>query len=309
MHVALIGAGALGRVFGAHLARAGERVSFVVRPARLADTSPVVIERQNGDRRRSEIVDPMRAEHVPADADAVLLTVRADQLDESVERLIRKAPAVPIVAFTPLLPLGLERVGAWAPGRCFVGMPTFAAEIDPVAGVTRYWSFRAAPTLLERDGRPGAPVVARLAEAFVRAGLPAKLSADVRARNPATTIAFFPISVAVSRSGGTEALLENPERLALAARASKETLALARLIGPIEAPVALAGRFLGPGSLRGALRLSRLVMPRAVEFLDTHFGTKLSGQHRVLGAEILELGKRRSLPLDGLAELLAAPDT
>jgi len=81
---------------------------------------------------------------------------------------------------------------------------------------------------------------------------------------------------------------------------------LAREVGPIEAPAAALGRLLGPRSLRVALQVARVALPQAVHFVDSHFGTKLSAQHRVLGKEILELGRRHGLPLGGLAELLAS---
>jgi len=303
MHVAIIGAGALGRIYGVHLATAGERVSFVVRPSRLRDDEPFVIERSNGDRRRREINDPLRVERVPGDADAILLTVRADQLDPSIERLLREGPDVPLVALTPLLPITLERVEGWVDGRCFVAMPTVAASAN-ANHVIRYWSFGAAPTLFERNGRRDSRTVELIVAALIRSALPARLSDDVRKRNPATTIAFFPISVAVSRSGGIDALLRHSTRLELTARAVRETLTLARELGPIEPPAALAGRFVGPRSLRAALRLSRWALPQATRFIDSHFGTKLSEQHRVLGSEILELGRRHSLALPALAELL-----
>lgn len=302
MHVAVIGAGALGKIYGVHLASVGERTSFVVRPSRLRDDAPFVIERLNGDRRRRQINGPLRVEKVPLDADCVLLAVRADQLD-SVKPLLVAGPAVPVLSVTPLLPLSLERVSGWVDGRCFAALPTVAAS-ESADHVVRYWSFRTAPTLIERDGRSGTSLLARLTDAFLRSGLPARLAPDVPRRNAATTIAFFPISVAVSRSGGIAALLEDEARVALAARAARETLKLAREIGPIEPPAALAGRLLTPRSLGATLRLSSWLLPQATHFVDSHFGTKLSEQHRVLGQEILELGRRRSLPLEGLAELL-----
>jgi 2-dehydropantoate 2-reductase len=170
--------------------------------------------------------------------------------------------------------------------------------------VVRYWSFAAAPTLFERNGRRGARAIELIVAALNRSALPARLSDDVRRRNPATTIAFFPISVGVSRSGGIAALLREETRLALTAQAVRETLVLARKLGPIEAPAAFAGRLIGPRTLRAALLLSRWALPQVTRFVDSHFGTKLSEQHQSLGAEILELGRRHALPLPALSELL-----
>ena len=303
MHVALIGAGALGRIYGVHLADAGARVSFVVRPARIYDSEPFVVERRTGDRRQRVIPSPVRVDHVPADASVVLLAVRADQLDRSVESLLTGGPEVPLVALTPLLPLSLARVDAWVGGRCRVAMPTVAAS-DDGSPVVRFWSFRAAPTLFERNGGSGREVVEALVQALVRSGLPAKLSDDVRRRNPATTIAFFPISVAVSRAGGVRELREDRRLLELGARAARETFALAREIGPVTAPAAFVARAIGPSTLRSALGVALAVLPSAAGFIDSHFGSKLSAQHRVLGAEILELARQRGHALPSLELLL-----
>lgn len=300
MHVAIIGAGALGRVYGVHLVDAGEHVTFVVRPARLAETSPFVIERKNGDRRRRELVSPARAEQVPPDADLVLLAIRVDQLDGSIEQLLRAAPPVPLVSLTPLLPLTLERVESWVGGRTVVAMPTLAASTSG-SGVDDYWAFRSSPSLFEA----GTPEAARLVRALRRSGLPARSSKDVRTRNPATTIAFFPISVAVSRAGGIERLVGDQELCRLGAHAARETSALARQLGPIDAAAGLVLRAVTPGTLRGAFALLTRVIPQAARFVDDHFGDKLGEQHRRLGAEILELGRKYAVPLPSLAELLA----
>lgn len=299
MHVAIFGAGALGRVYGVHLADAGERVSFVVRPARLGERTPFVISRRNGDRRRRELEAPARVAEIPRDADAVLLAVRVDQLDAGVEQRVRAGPAVPLVSLTPLLPLSLERVSAWAGGRCAVAMPTLAASERP-DGVDEYWAFRAAPSLFEA----GLPEVEALVGALRRSALPARLSRDVRARNPATTMAFFPISVAVSRAGGIERLLADRQLSELGARAARETSVLAARIGPIDPPLRLLLRGVGPRTLRGAFALLGKLLPQATGFVDSHFGTKLGAQHRALGAEILELGRREGVPLPSLERLL-----
>lgn len=299
MHVAIIGAGALGRVYGVHLADAGERVSFVVRAARTSETGAFVIERRNGDRRRRRVSAPERRAEIPTDADVVLLAVRVDQLDASIERLLRAGPRVPLISLTPLLPLTLARVSGWVDGRVWVAMPTLAASALP-DGTAEYWAFRASPSLFEA----GAPETAALVAALRRSGLPARLSRDVRQKNPATTLAFFPISVAVSRAGGVEQLLRDEALAELGARAAREAFVLARRIGSIDAPLGLVLRAVTPRTLRAAFALLGKVLPQSTEFVDSHFGDKLGEQHRVLGAEILELGRREGVPLPSLERLL-----
>jgi 2-dehydropantoate 2-reductase len=300
MHVAVIGAGALGRVFGVLLADAGQRVTFVVRPSRADETTPFVIERRNGDRRRRQIRSPVRAIDIPQDAALALLAVRVDQLDDSIEGLIRRGPAVPLVSLTPLLPLTLQRVSEWTSGRCFVAMPSLAASAR-ADGTDDYWAFRLSPSLFE----PGAPEVAGLVQALVDSKLPVRLAPDVRTRNPALTMAFFPITVAVSRAGGIDELLRDAPLAELGARATRETLQLAREVGPIDTAVAMALRALTPRTLRGAFLLLVRLFPRATRFVDTHFGDKLGDQHRRIGAEILELGEQHGIELPSLGRLLS----
>ena len=85
MHVAIIGMGALGRVYGARLvAYAGASVTFVVRPARAAaPAAPVQITRIDGDGAKNELASPALDITVPAHADIVLVCVRVEQLDDA----------------------------------------------------------------------------------------------------------------------------------------------------------------------------------------------------------------------------------
>src|SRR2546430_513123 len=99
MHVTVVGAGVLGRVYGVRLAAAGERVSFVVRPERAEDAEPFVIEQVNGGHRRDVLDRPDRVVAIPRESTAVLLAVRFDQLARTgapLVDLIAKAPAVPL---------------------------------------------------------------------------------------------------------------------------------------------------------------------------------------------------------------------
>ena len=99
MKVAVFGAGALGGVYGVRLALRGNvDVSFVVRPARVDSTEPIIIEAVSGDR-REKLEAPERTDHVPSDADVVLLTVGTEDLDALRDSL--SASNAPIVVLTP----------------------------------------------------------------------------------------------------------------------------------------------------------------------------------------------------------------
>lgn len=304
MNVAIVGAGALGRVYGTHLSAAGHATRFVVRPARMGERTPFVVERQNGTGGRLEIASPERVTAVPQDSDLVLLCVRADQLDSNIEHMLQRLGDVPLVALTPLLPLSLARVEGWLGRPLFVGMPAVAAQPD-ADGVDRFWAFTAAPTRFEHARRAGLGRVTELACALEQAGLGARLAPGVRTENPATTIAFFPLSVAVSRAGGIDALQRDAELTRVATSGAREALALARRIGRVDPPLALLLRALSPRTLRAGLAVLGRTLPEARQFIDAHFGEKLGAQHRYLGAEILELARSHGIPMPGLGRLLA----
>jgi 2-dehydropantoate 2-reductase len=185
-----------------------------------------------------------------------------------------------------------------------IAMPTLAAKLDE-DGVVRYWAFGTSPTLIDKSDRWRA-VLARLAGRFAAGHLGVRLERDVSKKNPATTIAFFPLSVAISSAGGVRALSEREEIVRMAGSACRESLALARRIGPVEPAAALGAWLAKPAALRGGLALGRRFAPRAIEFVDAHFGDKLEAQHAEFGREILELGREHGVEMPSLARLLAS---
>jgi ketopantoate reductase len=303
LHVAVIGAGALGRVYGVHLHNAGARVSFVVHPERLDDQRPFVIERLNGDRAVRECNAPILCAEIPRTADVILLAVRGEQIDAALEARLRSAVNVPVIALTPILPHGQQRLRDRLGDRLVVAMPTIAAQPGP-DGVVRYWAFDSNPTSIEKSDT-WRVVLSRLIGRFAASHLAVRLERDVWRKNPATTIAFFPWSLAIGAAGSLEALGTRDDLLAAATAACKESLALARRVGPIEPSAALGAQLSGPRSVRAVLAVGRRMAPRAVAFLDAHFGAKLDAQHAAFGAEILELGREHGIAMPRLEQLLS----
>jgi 2-dehydropantoate 2-reductase len=305
MHVSILGAGALGRIYGLRLTAAGEHVSFVVRPARAEERAPFEIERVNGDRRRDVLERPRRVTAIPAEADVVLVAVRFDQIeaDPSIAATLRAAPRVPVVTLTPLLP-GPRAALEHAIGRPVVpGMPSASGYVDD-RGVVRYWITGVAWTLLD-DGDAGARMALdQLARRLDRAGLHARLASDVAALNLATTTGFFPLVAAVGAGGGVEGALADTELLETAIAAAKECDALAQRLGKAAPWSHLLTRFVGPYTLRPAAALAKRAAPEAVRFVDVHFGPKLRAQHLAMGAGILALGVERGESMPALGRLM-----
>jgi 2-dehydropantoate 2-reductase len=305
IHVAIVGAGALGRVYGVHLENAGARTSFVVRPERLDDTSPFCIERLNGGPVVRRVASPVRVAEIPRTSDAILLAVRADQIDRALESRLKSAPDVPVIALTPILPRTQRRLSEVLGARLLIAMPTLAAKLD-ADGVVRYWAFERNPTLIERSER-WRVVLARLSGRFAAAELALRLERDVARKNPATTVAFFPLSVAIGAAGSVSALAERRDLLLVAGEACRESLALARRLGPVEPAAAIGARLSGPLTVRALVACGRRLAPRAIEFIDAHFGAKLAAQHALFGEEILTLAREHGIPMPHLTRLLNDP--
>lgn len=303
MHICVIGAGALGKVYGVRLAVGGERVSFLVRTERLADEAPFSIELITGTRRRDTIATPTRVAEVPDDADVLLLAVRVDQIDDRLAGLLKSAPKVPVVSLTPLLPKDYEQLDAMlgAPG-ILVAAQSGVVSYDR-EGIVRYWLPNASPTLIDASG-PREPISA-LVEALNRAGVPTKLAPNVREANPATSISFFPLVLALDAAGGTAAsVLENKDVTKDAFAAMKEARELAQKVGPMAPWAGLLLKFVSPLSLKVGIRLAEKAAPEAVGYVEHHFGHKVHAQNVKMGREIVELGRQKGVAMPAFERLV-----
>jgi 2-dehydropantoate 2-reductase len=268
MHVTIVGAGVLGRVYGVRLAAAGDAVSFVVRPERAGETTGFVVEQVNGARRRDALDRPERVTRVPASSAAVLVTVRFDQLaaaSSPLYALLREAPAVPLVALTPMLPKEREAAERAIGRRLIAAMPGAAGYLDE-RGVVRYWQTAVAPTLVDavtmgETQRPPAQVDDTAVDALLfrlgKAGLPAHRERDVAGLNAATTIAFFPLVAAIDAGGGIDRLLADKDLLVTVIEAAHESDPLGRKVGKVASWAHLLTRFVGPYTLKPGVTLAR----------------------------------------------------
>lgn len=326
MHVAVVGAGALGRIYGARLCGAGERVSFVVRPSRVGDTAPIRIEPVGGGADAQTVVDyPVRVDEVPPEADVVLVTVRFDQLGTSgpdgkdLGSLLAGARRALVVVLTPLFPaqkLQLET----SLGRSVVSAMPGVSGYEDERGVVRYWVPKIASTLIEDPERSTTPAktygeerVAReqLAKRLTEIGLPSRLERHVATLNAATTIAFFPLIAAIDAGGGVDAALEDEALLELTITAGEECDRLSRSLGKRASWANILARFVGPFTLKAGVRLAKRLYPESVRFVDEHFGPKLHAQHVAMGQAISDLAKEKgeeTPALDSMLERLRRSD-
>ncbi|WP_437731549.1 ketopantoate reductase family protein [Sorangium sp. So ce1335] len=320
MRISIVGAGALGRVYGVRLAAQGDDVTFVVRPERVDDVRPFVVEQVNSADRRDTLERPRLAADIPADTEIVVVTVRFDQLAprrdlggvapraggrRTVADLLRDGPAVPAVVLTPLMPTERAALEEAAQRRITPAMPSVSGYLDE-RGVVRYWIVGFTSTLIDADGGAPAdrPLRDELARRLTSADLPARVERGVGAQNLATTVAFFPLIAAIDAGGGTSALLADEGVLGAALEATRESAALADRLGDVAPWTKLLTRAIGPRTLKPGVALVRLLAPEALRFLDAHFGPKLRAQHLAMGASIVALGREHGVSLPALERLM-----
>jgi hypothetical protein len=306
MHVTIVGAGVLGRIYGVRLAAAGEQVAFVVRPERAGEVGSFVLEQVNGPRRCDVLDRPERVAQIPRNTAAVLLAVRFDQLSGAspLVGLLRDAPAVPLIVVTPMLPAQRAAVERPLGRRLTAAMPGAVGYLDE-RQVVRYWLTSVAPTLIEGDARgPDGPALDELLHRFGKAGLPAHRERDVGALNAATTTAFFPLVAAIDAGGGVDGLLADRDLFAIVIDAARESDTLGQKVGKVASWAHLLTRFVGPYTLKPAVALARGLAPETLRFADSHFGPKLHAQHLAMGAAILDLGREHGLPMPALGQLM-----
>jgi 2-dehydropantoate 2-reductase len=308
MHIAVIGAGALGSVYGVRLAlHGGVDVTFVVRPARVSSKEPIVIEKVRGDR-RDTLAKPTRAAVVPSDADAVLVAVGTEDLDALRDPL--GASEAPIVILTPMLPKDWARVRAAFGDRAHAAMPNVVAYARK-DGVVRYWLPPAATLIDEpRADGPHVTAVRELAGALSRARIRARLAMAVHETNPATTVCFICIGMVISLAGSATALMKDEALLSLASRACREGVRLSHRIGEPAPWARLAPAFAAPWAMHAWLKMLARVSPEGLFYAEEHFGRKLREQHRVMIGEMALLAREKGLPhaaFDEIATRFAQP--
>lgn len=318
MHVIVVGAGTLGRVYGARLATSGVAVSFVVRKSRIDDAHSFVVEQINGDKRRHTIERPRRITEIPDDATLVLLTVRFDQIDhvrhdsqDELARLLRAGPAVPVVVMSPMLPPQLDGLKSVVGRRVVSAMPGIAGYVDDVddRGAVRYWATGIAPTLFDDEASGEAHTLARdtlevLARRLTNDGLAARFERDVSSLNAASTTAFFPLIAAIDAGHGVDGVLGDKQLLDTALSAAKECEMLAKKIGKVAPWTQLLTRFVGPYTIKPGVTMARRVAPETVRFVEKHFGRKLHAQHLAMGETIRDLGREHGLEMPQLDQLM-----
>jgi 2-dehydropantoate 2-reductase len=252
MRIAVVGAGAVGGVFGARLAAAGHDVTFIARGATLAAlrSTGLWLESVHGDVHLS----PVQATDRPADigaVDVVLVAVKATQVANLAPSL---APLVgPATAVIPLqngVEAGVQLAAALGPDHVLEGVCRVIAGLA-APGHVRH---TAVVPLLEfgpRAGQPPAPAVAAaipvIADALNAAGLQALLPADMAIALWEKFLFIEPIGVVCAATGEPFGPVRtHPQTRQLTDRVLDEVIEVGRAVGvawPHDAKAAIWRRY------------------------------------------------------------------
>jgi 2-dehydropantoate 2-reductase len=321
--VLLVGAGAIGVVYGATLARAGAEVSYLVRAPRREETLRGTTLTRVGllGRRRPERLVPHEVlttwdEVRCRGFDQVWLAVPTDAIDEALVRelasaLPRRASGEGALVVT-LAPGGRfdALVGAHVPRADIVrGSIALMCWHAPMEGSVDPRERATAPgwACLVPPGR-GAGFAGERAGEIVRllrrGGMPAHASPHVDRMLALDTAALMPVVLALEAGGWSFREVARGELAELAVRAGREALAIEARRWGIAVPLP-ERLFLRPTLLRLLLRLAPRLAPVDLEgFFRAHF-LKVRRQTRLLVDEIAEDGARAGVPSESLRALAA----
>jgi 2-dehydropantoate 2-reductase len=231
MRIAVFGAGSVGGYFGGRLALAGEDVVFIARGAHLQAmrAQGLRVESPKGNFN----VPSVHATDNPAEVgpvEVVLVAVKAWQVPEAAQAM---RPMVGAETFVVPLQNGLEapaQVAAVFGPQHVLGGSCAISSVITAPGCIRHLGLEPSVTFGEWDQRPS-PRAERLREAFLRAEVPAVISADIQVAiwEKFMAIRFGPVGAVARAPAGI--LRSIPETRRLVEQACHETLAVARARG------------------------------------------------------------------------------
>ena len=311
----MVGAGAVGQVYGRHAAIGGADVTFFVREKyraavglgfdmyplnRRGKLTPVRFEGFSVVSRADEVAERK--------FDQVYLTVSSSALSGPwLAELIAAIGDATILALQPGQD-DLDTILAAGAARDHVisGVITLISYSAPLPGETRfprpgmaYWFPPLSPSMVSGPTERTARVVALLKGG----GLPTKRHPDVPKFAAFPTAMMMPYLVALESSGWTfRGLTRGP--IQLAARGAREAMAIvARTAGKTPLMMRLVAR---PRVLRMGLWFARRIVPLPLEiYLREHF-IKVGDQTRLFMAGYIAHGKSAGMEVSALEQLTAS---
>jgi 2-dehydropantoate 2-reductase len=237
MRIAVVGAGAVGGIFGARLAVAGHDVTFVARGATLAAlrSTGIHLDSVHGDLHLS----PVQVTDDPASigpVDVVLVAVKATQVAAVAPSLAPLlGPATAVIPTQNGVEASVQLAAALGPEHVLEGVcRVIAGLVAP--GHIRHTAVVPLLEIGPRAGHPPAPAVAAaipgIAEAISAAGLQAVLPDNMAVALWEKFLFIEPIGVVLAASGESFGPVRTtPDTRALVDRALDEVIAVGRAVG------------------------------------------------------------------------------
>ncbi len=308
----MIGAGAIGQVYGHHLALAGAEVSVLVRPNYREDARAGYSLRQH----RIAGISPKTHRFVPHQVftsmreargiwHQVWLCVPSNALQEAWIHEIRdNVGDATLVLLTP----GIRDLhivsAAYPPERIVSGMISMVSYHAPLPGqnldpCTAYFFPPLSPSLFEGSSERAVAVTNLLQ----RGGCPAAVSNNARAQAAMASAIMMPIIVALETESWSLSQLRSSDTLLRGIVAARQAMKLA--LAEFRIAKSPLEKVLNPKLFQLGLAVAPSVTPFPLEtYLRVHF-TKVRAQTDQMMKRYLSLGEEHGLPTDEIARLYA----
>jgi ketopantoate reductase len=284
MRFIIVGAGAVGALVGAQLARAGHDVSFWVRPSRRDEHARLTVESVAGGRSPSDKSYELTARFLsvgdtPPPHDWVFVCVRGEQLDEALQQVAAHIGASSnVIISTISFAAVTERARSQGlQGHVLAHHVAFGVHRDAADRARFVWFPFAAPSIVSADrDRSRLPYARELAQLLTQAGL------SSRAMLSAHNYMLFMVALSAPFLAAWDACHFDLERLAndtelrqLTARAMVEAPRAVNIGGPFRLLCLLPALFWS-----AVLRLLPHVIGRNGREVWRHHGPKVRVQTR-----------------------------
>ncbi len=314
LRVLIVGAGAVGQVYGHHLQRGGAQVTFFVRPKHRAEAEAelrlYVMRGKHGRelhtwRAHEAITDPALA--ATRGFDQIWLCISTAALERSLETqdalamLLRLTAGTTVVSMAPGLHLR-QLLAPYVPARRHVDggiamvsyqAPLVDGEVD-APGIAAY---------LPGPSPFTGPEAQRVVDALSRGGAPAKVHPNTAALMAFGSATLMPTMAALEGAGWKLSNMRHGPWAKRAADAAAEARAV--VAAQVDASPPLATAFFKASTVKLATWLAPKVAPFELEiYLKYHF-TKVRDQTERLLARYIDEGEALGLPHAALSELRA----
>lgn len=304
MRVLIVGAGALGQVYGRHLSLAGDDVTFLVKPkyAEAAAAGFSMVQLSAGGRRT-----PVRFEGFgviteigEARFDEIWLAVSSDALAGTwLDDLLASMGDATLVVLQPGIDQRERILGQSPSDRVVFGVPSIVSYHAPLGDEPDAGTAYLLPPLAKTAlSGPGAGAIVRRLR---RGGMPATRVRDAVWAGVVPTALLITHVAALELAGWSFAAMARGELLALAARAAREAIVVAARHLDRRPP--LVRHFVRAALVRIAGWLGRRFAPFDLEaYLRVHF-QKTGPQTRLLLERTIAHGLEHGAPVEALDRL------